>query len=258
MAKKTKKSGQTGQQTRQGFVSTKVEAPDIPDYVVVELRYESPVAYTASSLSRPQPPRPQADALNKVLAKYDISTMRSHFGLKAPEVRQGARRSRGHAAAGTGAEEVREEGDGHRRSSRAASCRSCPRRAATRRRSRDELNRKKGRSGRRTSRRGRCRRPCRRLAGREPQLRASAGLPARRAERHRRDGGLDAGRREGQGHHDLRHRGQLEPAARGPALGHPVDRRHGDQRSRLAESRHGGARRDDLDPRRQRHRRHQP
>ena len=63
-------------------MSVDVEAPDIPDYVVVELRYESPVAYSRAQVRplRP-PPRRQAETLNNVLAKYDIETMRSHFGL---------------------------------------------------------------------------------------------------------------------------------------------------------------------------------
>ena len=58
MAKKTKKGGQTGQQSKQGFVSTKFEAPDTPDYVVVELRYESPVAYTTSRFVAPEAAAP--------------------------------------------------------------------------------------------------------------------------------------------------------------------------------------------------------
>ena len=87
MPRTTRTSSQTGQQTKRGFVSTKFEAPDIPDYVVVELRYESPVAYTASRFAAPAAAAPQADALNNVLAKFDIATVRSQFGLKAPEVR---------------------------------------------------------------------------------------------------------------------------------------------------------------------------
>jgi subtilisin family serine protease len=87
MAERAKASSQTGQKTSQGFVSAKVEAPDIPDYVVVELRYESPVAYTAAKFVAPAAAAPQADALNDVLAKYDIKTMRSHFGLESSDVR---------------------------------------------------------------------------------------------------------------------------------------------------------------------------
>lgn len=88
MPKKTKTTDQTGQQTKQGFVSTKLDAPDIPDYVIVELRYESPVAFSASAFAAPAAAAPQAETLNNVLAKYDIASVRSHFGLKASEVKE--------------------------------------------------------------------------------------------------------------------------------------------------------------------------
>lgn len=87
MAKKKKVVSQTGRDTKAGFVSTEIEAPDIPDYVVVELRYESPIAFSTSRFSAPGAAAPQADTLNNVLAKYDIKTMRSHFGLSSPAIK---------------------------------------------------------------------------------------------------------------------------------------------------------------------------
>ena len=88
MAKKQKKSASgTGLETKAGFVSTDFEVPDIPDYVVVELRYESPVAFSTSRFAAPAASAPQADALNDVLAKYDIRSMRSHFGLPLSSVK---------------------------------------------------------------------------------------------------------------------------------------------------------------------------
>ena len=88
MAKKRKKvSLRTGRETKAGFVSADIEAPDIPDYVLVELRYESPVAYSRSRFSAPAAAASQADTLNNVLAKYDIETLRSHFGLSAPTIK---------------------------------------------------------------------------------------------------------------------------------------------------------------------------
>ena len=87
MAKKTKGKSSTGEQTKHGFVSTPVKTADVPDYVVVELRYESPVAFGASSFAAPPAAARESDSLNTVLAKYDIKAMRSHFGLKPPEVR---------------------------------------------------------------------------------------------------------------------------------------------------------------------------
>ena len=88
MATKKSSKGQTGMETKEGYVSTQFEVPDVPDYVVVELRYESPVAYSASKFSAPAAAAPQADTLNAVLAKYDIRAMRSHFGLKSSEVKE--------------------------------------------------------------------------------------------------------------------------------------------------------------------------
>lgn len=86
MAKKKITSG-TGRQSKAGLVSTEFEAPDIPDYVVVELRYESPIAFSTSKFAAPAAAAPQADTLNDVLAKYDIRTMRSQFGLPLSAVR---------------------------------------------------------------------------------------------------------------------------------------------------------------------------
>lgn len=87
MTTRKKITSLTGKDTKAGFVSTEFETPDIPDYVVVELRYESPVAFSASRFSAPAAAEPQADTLNNVLAKYNIKAMRSHFGLKSSAVR---------------------------------------------------------------------------------------------------------------------------------------------------------------------------
>jgi hypothetical protein len=81
MPKKT-----TEQQTKQGYASTVFETPDLPDYVIVELKYESPVAYAARGFAAPAAAEPQAAALNRVLSKYDIAAVRSHFGQKPKEV----------------------------------------------------------------------------------------------------------------------------------------------------------------------------
>src|SRR5205809_3454882 len=82
MAKRKKKSKEIAQETKEGFVSTTFESPDVPDYVVVELRYESPVAFTASKFAAPAAGAPHVDTLNHVLGKYEIARLRSHFGLK--------------------------------------------------------------------------------------------------------------------------------------------------------------------------------
>jgi subtilisin family serine protease len=80
-----------GRETKQGFVGTEFSAPDVPDYVVAELRYEAPVAFTASRFTAPAAAAPQADALNQVLARYRIKAVRSQFGLPASTVRSRVR-----------------------------------------------------------------------------------------------------------------------------------------------------------------------
>ena len=87
MAKKKNVRSQTGRETRQGYIGAEVEATDIQDYVIVELRYESPVAFTRSGFAAPAAAAPQADALNGVLERFDIKTLRSHFGLPAATVK---------------------------------------------------------------------------------------------------------------------------------------------------------------------------
>jgi subtilisin family serine protease len=87
-AKKAKKSRSTGAtKTRAGFVSTPTDNADIPDYVVVELRYEAPVAFSARRFAAPAAAEPQADSLNEVLSKFAIKTMRSQFQLSADTIR---------------------------------------------------------------------------------------------------------------------------------------------------------------------------
>jgi subtilisin family serine protease len=76
-----------GRVTDEGYVGTVFAAPNVPDYVVAELRYEAPVTFTASRFTAPAAAAPQADRLNDVLARFDIKTVRSQFGLKASTVR---------------------------------------------------------------------------------------------------------------------------------------------------------------------------
>lgn len=76
-----------GRETNEGYVAGDFEAPDVSDYVVAELRYETPVAYTASRFTAPAPAAPQADGLNDILGRFDIKRIRSQFGLNASIVR---------------------------------------------------------------------------------------------------------------------------------------------------------------------------
>jgi subtilisin family serine protease len=73
---------------REGFASGTFETPGIQDYVVAELRYESPVAYTRSRFAAPAAGAGDADRLNQVLEKFDIKEIHSQFGFPATEVRR--------------------------------------------------------------------------------------------------------------------------------------------------------------------------
>ncbi len=73
--------------SKQGFTIEHFETPGIPDYVVAELRYESPVAYTTSRFVAPSAGASQAGRLNDVLAKFDVASMRSQYGFKGAAVR---------------------------------------------------------------------------------------------------------------------------------------------------------------------------
>lgn len=75
-----------GRETNEGYVGTDFAAPDVQDYVVAELRYEAPVAFTASHFTAPAVAAPQAGRLNDVLARYGIKRIRSQFGLSASTV----------------------------------------------------------------------------------------------------------------------------------------------------------------------------
>lgn len=73
---------------KHGFTIEEFQTPEIPDYVVAELRYESPVAYTRSRFAAPAAGASQADRLNNVLARFDIESIRSQFGMAATDVRE--------------------------------------------------------------------------------------------------------------------------------------------------------------------------
>lgn len=74
-------------QTAPGFTTTPFKTPDLPDYVVAELRYESPVAFTTSSFVAPAAAENEANSLNNVLARFDIAAVRSQFGQRIADVR---------------------------------------------------------------------------------------------------------------------------------------------------------------------------
>ena len=70
-----------------GFTSGSFESSDVPDYVVAELRYESPIAFTRSAFAAPAAAADDADRLNSTLARFSIASVRSQFGMPASAVR---------------------------------------------------------------------------------------------------------------------------------------------------------------------------
>lgn len=92
MARKARKSRSTrstsAARSKAGFVSTATTDADIPDYVVVELRYEAPVAFSARRFAALAAAEPQADSLNEALSKFDIKSVRSQFDLPAATIRE--------------------------------------------------------------------------------------------------------------------------------------------------------------------------
>jgi subtilisin family serine protease len=85
-AARGRKSAQ-GIRTKAGFMSAEIAEADIPDYVVAELRYEAPVAFSARRFAAPEAAAPQADSLNRVLADFKIEKIRSHFALPQSAIR---------------------------------------------------------------------------------------------------------------------------------------------------------------------------
>ena len=71
-AARGRKSAQ-GIRTKAGFMSAEIAEADIPDYVVAELRYEAPVAFSARRFAAPEAAAPQADSLNRALGRRSSS-----------------------------------------------------------------------------------------------------------------------------------------------------------------------------------------
>ena len=196
MAKRRKIVSRTGQNTKAGFVSTEIETPDVPDYVVVELRYESPVAYQPLEVLRSR--RRRAAGRNPEQRAGEIR----HQDAALP-LRSSARRSikeRVEVAATLPPEPS--PGSSRRRGMDTDFIQSgfvqvVPKKSSDAPKIARELNQKKAVWKAFVAPRPV---PAAVLEGsqrRKPELRAVAGLPARRAERHRRDArsGRWAGRR---------------------------------------------------------------
>ena len=74
---------------KEGFVTSTFATPDVGDYVVAELRYESPVAYTRSRFVAPAVGAGDANRFNQVLEKFDIKEIRSDSDFPPPKCASG-------------------------------------------------------------------------------------------------------------------------------------------------------------------------
>lgn len=78
---KRKSSSRSGSADRGGYNSARYASLDIAEYVVVELKHEAPVAFSRSGFQAPAAGESAAAGLNKVLGRFDIAAIQSHFGL---------------------------------------------------------------------------------------------------------------------------------------------------------------------------------
>jgi subtilisin family serine protease len=71
-----------------GYLSPGISPPKGPDYIVVELKHDSRVAYSPTAFAGPTEVRKDTDALNKALSTFRVKRVASHFGMKAAQIRQ--------------------------------------------------------------------------------------------------------------------------------------------------------------------------
>jgi len=76
MAKKKGKS--------EGFIAGAFSSPKTPDYVVVELRYNSQLAAAPSGVfEAPATKQKDSHSLNSILGRFNLKSVTSHFGMSA-------------------------------------------------------------------------------------------------------------------------------------------------------------------------------
>jgi subtilisin family serine protease len=80
-------SSQRAERTKAGLIPAELSPSEAPDYLVVELRYEAPIAYSAKGFAAPAEGAPMADSLNSTLDKFHIATMRSQFQFPASKLK---------------------------------------------------------------------------------------------------------------------------------------------------------------------------
>ena len=64
-----------------------VSPPPTEDYVVVELRHDSRVAFSEAGFGAPAEAEVQASKLNRMMEMFDVKRIVSHFGIKERALR---------------------------------------------------------------------------------------------------------------------------------------------------------------------------
>ena len=76
--------------SEKGFLNPGISEPRDGDYVIVELRHDSQVAYAPSGFAGPATAAPAVGGLNDILSKFKCKPVESHFNLKPSAIRRRA------------------------------------------------------------------------------------------------------------------------------------------------------------------------
>jgi subtilisin family serine protease len=73
-----------------GLAPIAIKTPKVADYVIVELRHDSQVAFSANHFEAAPAREREATSLNETLAKFKVRKFASHFGMKPSAIHQRA------------------------------------------------------------------------------------------------------------------------------------------------------------------------
>ena len=71
-----------------GFVNSGIAEPKGPDYIIVEMRHDSRVAYSPAGFSAAADVEPAATELNRILESFNVKSVGSLFGMRERQIRQ--------------------------------------------------------------------------------------------------------------------------------------------------------------------------
>jgi subtilisin family serine protease len=74
--------------SKAGFVNPGIAEPKGPDYVIVEMRHDSRVAYSSAGFGAPAEVEPAASKLNTILEKFRVKRIDSLFRMRDRQIRQ--------------------------------------------------------------------------------------------------------------------------------------------------------------------------